>query len=166
VGDTEREEHQQVEVCDPQGPAKVEEAEEEEERKGDPDVRRVEYMAELALVAASHRPGDLVAGPRLRDIAAEAVDLHLRDLGAVVVLVTDLPQRVIGDLNRRIETPMAGGHLGDNRVGVGGAQGLLGRDLEVLRRGRDRLRRSRRLSRGGAGSDQADEGGEPGRQPD
>ena len=61
----EAEEHEQVEVGDPKRLSPVEKAEEEDERERDPHPRRVQRVAELALVAARHRPRDLHPRPRL-----------------------------------------------------------------------------------------------------
>ena len=91
--DREPREHEQVEVEHPPRVAHVDERHDEEDAERDPDPGRVHRAPERARVAARHGPGHLVARPRLEDRAREVVDEHLRDLGAVAVLVDD-----VGDL--------------------------------------------------------------------
>ena len=55
-----------------QRPAPVDQADQEDRAERQEDVGRVELVAEGARVAARHLPGDLVAGPRLLDLAARA----------------------------------------------------------------------------------------------
>ena len=110
--DPEREQDEQVEVGDPYRTAEVEQAGEKDQRQRDPHVGGVEDMAELALVAARHRPGDLIAGQRLGDRPGVRVDLDLRNL-VVAVLVADLPEPVVVDLDRGRQAPVAGGLRGD-----------------------------------------------------
>ena len=146
VRDAEREQDEQVEVGDPAGPAEVEQADEEDQRHRDPDVGGVEHVAELPLVAARHRPGDLIAGPGLEDRPRVAVHLHLHDLVGAA-LVADLPEPVVVDLDRGHEPAVAGALLGDLRVGVGDLDRLRRRDREVLGGGREIVG----LRRGGVG---------------
>jgi hypothetical protein len=81
VGEAEaRHQNEQVEVGQAERPTPVEQAEEEDRAEGQPDVGRVDHPAEGARVAARHSPGDLVARPRLADLAARRVDYHLDDL--------------------------------------------------------------------------------------
>ena len=134
--DPEREQHQQVEVDDPQRAPEVEQAEEEHQRHRDPDVGRVQDVAELALVAAGHRPRDLVAGPRLADRAGHPVDLHLRDLAAVG-RVPHLPEAAVG-LDRGGQATVAARLLGDVGIGVGDLDRPGRADLESLRGLRER----------------------------
>ena len=149
VADPEAEQDQQVEVDQLPRPAEVEEAEEEQRRERDPDVPGVQRVAELALVAARHRPGDLVAGPRLADLAGLRVDVDLDDL-LVAVEVADLPLLGRLRLHPDLEALAAVGRdLGDVLVAVRDPHGLLGRDLEALGRVGKSGRWDRRLRVGG-----------------
>ena len=84
------EQHEQVEVQQPERPAQVHERREEEQAERQPDVRGVQLAAEGALVAARHRPGHLGAGPLLEQGAAAVVHLDLDELLAVAE-EADLP---------------------------------------------------------------------------
>jgi hypothetical protein len=107
VGDAEAEQHQQVEVEQPEWPPRIEEGDQEDHAQGQPDVGGVELPPECALVAAGHLPGHLGAAPGLDHPAGVVLDL---DLGQLVVVreEADLPA------TRAI------------RVGVGLEVGMLG----------------------------------------
>ena len=64
---------------DPERPPPVEQPEEEDQRQRQPDIGRVELVAESARVAARHLPGHLVAGPGLAHRRGRVVDEHLGD---------------------------------------------------------------------------------------
>ena len=68
----EDEQDEEVEVHQPQGTAPVDQRNHEQDRHRDPDVRRIEDVAELALPAPRHRPQDLVAGPLLQQRSVKA----------------------------------------------------------------------------------------------
>ncbi len=150
--DAEAQQHQQVEVRDPQWLSPVEQAEEEDERERDPHPRCVQGMAELALVPTRHRPCDLYPGPGLEDLACAAVDDDLHDLG-VVVEEADLPVPVVADLLARFEPAELGRELGHLRLLSSDLIRLAPGDRELGGRlgigvGRRRLlRRSRRRQR-------------------
>ena len=78
-------------------------------------------MAELALVPARHRPGDLRSRPRLGHVACDAVDVNLGDLVVRFGEEPDLPAPVVAHLLARRQAPELGGELSDLR--------LLARDL-------------------------------------
>ena len=78
--DREGEQHEQVEVQQREGPAPVEEGNEEQQAQRYPHVERVDVLAERARVAARHRPGDLEAGPLFEHAPARVGDDHLADL--------------------------------------------------------------------------------------
>ena len=94
-GERHREREQQddqVEVQQREGPAEVEEGQDEKDAEGQPDVERVHVPAERAGIAARHRPRHLEAGPLFEHPAAEVVDDDLADLLlAVAGEVADLP---------------------------------------------------------------------------
>ncbi len=86
--DGEAEQREQVEVQPREAPqpaaAQVrQERRDEQQAHRDPHVPGVHAPAERAVVAARHRPRDLVAGPRLQHRAAGVVDRHLADLPPV-----------------------------------------------------------------------------------
>ena len=115
--DPERQQDEQVQVDHPPLAAEVEEAEEEDPGQRQPDVRRVQLVAELVRVAAGHLPGDLVAGPRLGDPPGRVVHDHLHPLGPVRVEV-HLPGAGLGGRGR-LEMAPALPLRGDLRVGAG-----------------------------------------------
>ena len=124
---------------DPKRLSPVEKAEEEDERERDPHPRRVQRVAELALVTARHRPRDLRSRPGLDGVAASAVDVDLDDLVVVLGEEADLPAPVVAHLLARAELPDLCRELGDLR--------LLGGDLKRLAPGdRERLGRLRILN--------------------
>jgi hypothetical protein len=139
VGEPEaRDHHEQVEMCEPERPAPVEQSEDEDRAERQPDVGGVDHPAEGARVAAGHVPGDLVAGPRFDDPAVVRVDDHLHDLLAAGE-EADLPEPGPG---------VAAGRRGQVRVlfGRGGGLRIQLRDLDrpgladpgLLRTGRGR----------------------------
>ena len=155
--DAERQQDQQVEVDDPPLAAQVEQAEQENRRERQPDVGGVQLVAELFRVAASHLPGDLVAGPRLAHRPGGVVDDHLHPLRPAVIEV-HLPGAGLG-LRGGAEPPVAPALLGDLGIGASDANrpGLvkIRRRLAGSRRGgrrrrRPRLRRRSRAGRGGS----------------
>ena len=83
VRDPEGEQYGQVQVEQPRRPAQVDERKQEQRAQGQPDVRGVELAAEGSVVAARHRPGDLMTRPLLEDRAAAVIHAHLDDLVAV-----------------------------------------------------------------------------------
>jgi hypothetical protein len=118
LADPEREQHQQVEVDDSPPSPEVEQREEEDQRQRDPDVGGVQRVAELLRVAASHLPGDLVAGPGFADLAAAIVHEDLYDL-LVAGEVADLPyERGLG-LDTGLEATARGRLFGDLGRAVG-----------------------------------------------
>ena len=83
VGEPEAgDDHQQVEMGEPERAAPVEQPEDEDRAEGEPDVRRVHRAAEGPRIAPRHAPGDLVARPGLEDVSGVRVDHHLDDLVA------------------------------------------------------------------------------------
>ena len=100
-------------------------------------------MAELALVAARHRPRDLHPRPRLDHLARAAVDVDLDDL-LVVREEADLPAPVVSHLLACREPASLGGELGH--------LGLVARDLVRLVAVDRELRWRRWVVRGRRGS--------------
>ena len=162
--DPEAEQDQQVQVHDPPPAAEVEEAEQEDRRQRQPDVRGVQLVAELARVAARHLPGDLVARPRLAHRSGRVVDDHLHPVRPIRVEV-HLPRARLG-LSGRAEWAVAPALLGDlgvrtrdaDRTGIRQVGGGLARGRGSGRRGgrrpslrwsRAREGRSLRQRRGG-----------------
>ncbi len=72
--------HEQIQMGEPERAAPVEQPEDEDRAERQPDVGRVDHPAEGAGVAARHSPGHLVAGPRFDDLAGVRVDHDLDDL--------------------------------------------------------------------------------------
>ena len=116
----------------------VEQAKQEDRRERQPDVGRVELVAELPRIAAGHLPGDLVAGPRLPNLAGGIVDDHLDALCAAGEEV-DLPGAGLG-LGRGAQRPVPAPLVGHLAVGAGDADRVRLRDV------------GRRAAGGGAGA--------------
>jgi hypothetical protein len=102
VRDAEAEEDEQVEVEQAKRPSWVHERREKEHAERQPDVWGVELAAERPLVAARHRPCDLVAGPLLEQGPAAVVHLHLRKLAAVAE-EAHLPEARALDVGGRLQ---------------------------------------------------------------
>ena len=78
--------------CSSEGPAEVEERQQEQHAQRQPDVQRVDVPAERAGIAARHRPRDLEAGPLFEHPAGGVGDDDLADLLlAAAREVADLP---------------------------------------------------------------------------
>ena len=137
MADTEGEQDEQVEMDDPQRPAPVEEAAEEDHRQRKPDVGRVQLVPERSLVAAGHLPGHLVPGPRLGHHTGARVDVDHDDL-FVAVEVADLPAGLLGfRLRPGGERATLALGLDDVRVAVRDPGGLSLADLGARRAGAD-----------------------------
>ena len=87
----EAEQREQVEVDQPQGPARIDEGRQEEDAERQPDPEVVDVPRDRARVAAGELGVDLRAGPRLDDASARVIDHDLPDVGATRVEVVHLP---------------------------------------------------------------------------
>ena len=137
-----RHHHQQVQVGEPEGPAPVEQPEDEDRAERQPDVGRVDHPAERARVATRHPPGHLVARPRFDDLAGVRVDDDLDDL-VVAGEEPDLPEaRARVAARRRGQVRVLLGRRDGVRVELGdlGRPGLA--DLRLLLGSRPAPRRA------------------------
>lgn len=124
--DTEAEQEEKVEIRQPPRAPPVDQPEEEDRAEGQEDIGGVEPVAERAGIAASHLPGDLVAGPRLAHPARGRVDDRQRHL-VVPGEPGDLPVAV--DLVDAVGQPaVLTALLGDAGIVRGDRGGLLSRD--------------------------------------
>jgi hypothetical protein len=154
--DAEPEQHEQVEVQQPERAPRVHERQQEQQAQRDPHVRRVEPAPERALVAARHPPADLMAGPRLGHARVAVAHHHLHALDAareVAHLPLAAPLRVRDPVEGAAPLALAP----DLGVPVRRRQRLARRE-RVERRRLGLRRRAAQLLGGGRGGRGEDEG--------
>ena len=148
--DREPEQHQQVDVQQPPPrtvsplataataaqPGPGDERGHEQGTQRQPYVQRVDAAAERAGVAAGHPPGDLPAGPHLRDPADRVVHIDLDPLvlRALAREEADLPLAVAVRVDVGLGTGVLPARSLDPCVGLSDRQDLAGRELVAHRR--------------------------------
>ena len=147
-------------------PAPGDERQHEHQADREPDVPGVDDPAERAVIAARHRPRDLEAGPRLRDLAGVVVDIDLHELalgrarlgrrepahlplrGALRVLVGN-ERGVLAQLGLHDRAAASDREHLERRVVIPDRRSrLVGDEHGGTRRGRDRLGLGHRRDRG------------------